>query len=494
MSRAVLIPLAAALLVAGCALSGPDYQRPGIELPGGFDQSGAAEGRAAQAGAPDAQPVPRDWWLSYRDPQLDALVANVLARNSDLRLAIAQVDEADAVLREVWSVLYPQIYLDGGISRSQVSAAGAVPLASTVPRLRTDNRIALSTSYEIDFWGKVRRGAEAAEAQTLATRYARDVVELALTGAATQAWFALRSVDSQIALTRESLALRVDSLDLVRARARGGVASELELNQAESARAEAAVQLNELERQRAAVERQLGVLSGRPDLRVEPGDLQRMPVPPTPPPGLPSSLLDRRPDLRQAEENLVAANARIGVAKAALRPTITLNALLGGQSAELSDLLTSGARIWTLGFGLSLPIFDAGRLDARVDQAEARQRQALAAYQRTAETAYREVADALENLARAQRAEADLNARLLASRNSVRLSTLRYDSGYSGYLEVIDAQRVANEAGLAFVRNRQAMLAYSVDLMKALGGGWTDPAQPAAAADLNGERSSSSSR
>lgn len=483
MRRALLAALAAAALSAGCALSGPDYQRPATTLPASFDEA-----------ASPAPSIPRDWWTLYRDPGLDALLGDALARNADLRLAIAQVDEAEAVLREAWAVLSPQVTLDGGVSRSQVTTRGATPLPSGFPRIRTDNRIALSTSFELDFWGRLRRGAEAAEAQTFATRYARDVVELALAGAATQAWFALRSVDSQMALTRETLALRDESLELVRARARGGIASDLDLNQAESARAEAAIQLNELQRQRAALERQLGALSGRPELRVEAGDLNRMPVPPAPPAGLPASLLDRRPDLRQAEENLVAANARIGVAKAALRPTISLTGSLGGQSRDLSDLLSSGARIWSLGFGLTLPIFDAGRLEARVDQAEARQRQALAAYQKTAETAYREVADGLENLARARRAESDLEARLRAARNTVRLATLRYEAGYSSFLEVIDAQRVANDAGLAMVRNRQAMLAYSVDLMKALGGGWTDPLQAEAPAARNGERSSSSSR
>jgi multidrug efflux system outer membrane protein len=186
-------------------------------------------------------------------------------------------------------------------------------------------------------------------------------------------------------------------------------------------------------------------------------------------------LLDRRPDLRLAEQNLVAANARIGVARAAMLPTITLTGAFGGQSRDLSDLLAGGARIWSLGFGLTLPIFDAGRLVARADQAEARHRQLLAAYQKAAESAFREVADALSGIERSERAERVIEQRLAAARTAHGLATRRYEAGYSSYLEVLDADRVRNDAEIALVRNRQARLSFSVDLMKALGGGWMEP-------------------
>jgi multidrug efflux system outer membrane protein len=220
------------------------------------------------------------------------------------------------------------------------------------------------------------------------------------------------------------------------------------------------------------VEHQLGQLAGRLDLKVPPADLFALPLPPVPPPGLPSALLERRPDIFSAEQSLVAANAQIGVARAALFPAISLTASLGAQSAELANLLSSGAGIWSLGLGVAAPIFDAGRREARVEQADARREQALAAYRRSIETAFREVADALVNVEESAGAESDLEARLRAARNALELSSLRYESGYSPYLEVLDAQRTANDAELAFVRNRQARLAFSVDLMKALGGGW----------------------
>lgn len=472
----------AALALAGCTVVGPDYRRPDQALPERFVDVMPTD--VAVAGAPDTA-LPADWWTLYRDPALDALVGAVLARNPDVRLAIAQVEEAEAALREAYAVLVPQVDLGASTTRSRITSLGATPVPPSVPLARSDQRIALSTAFELDLWGKLRRGAEAVDAQLAASRYARDVVALSLAGTTAQSWFALRSLDAQIAVTRESVQTRTESLEVVRARARGGVVSDLDVNQAEAARAEAALQLIELQRQRAAVERQLGALTGQPGLRVPAGDLRAMPVPPLPPAGLPSTLLDRRPDIRQAEAALQAANARIGVARAAMLPTISLTGSFGGQSAELSDLLRSGARIWSLGFGLTLPIFDAGRLQARAEQAEARQRQALAGYQKSIETAFREVGDALTNSERSAAAEGDLQARLDAARNSTRLARARYESGYSGYLELLDALRTQNDAELALIRNRQARLGYSVDLMKSLGGGWRQPeaatSSPAAA-------------
>jgi len=195
-------------------------------------------------------------------------------------------------------------------------------------------------------------------------------------------------------------------------------------------------------------------------------------VPPTPPAGLPSSLLERRPDIRAAEQSMIAANALIGAARAARFPAVSLTGFLGGQSAAVEDIANSG--VWGLGLGITLPLFDAGRRAAVEDQAAARYRQTLASWQRSVEGAFREVSDALVNLEHTSASEADLLERVQAARNALELSQIRYESGYSPYLEVLDAQRTANDAELAFVRNRQARLAFSVDLMKALGGGWSE--------------------
>jgi multidrug efflux system outer membrane protein len=219
---------------------------------------------------------------------------------------------------------------------------------------------------------------------------------------------------------------------------------------------------------------QLAVLTGVLDLNVEMADIKTLPIPPTPPAGLPSSLLEARPDVRQAEETMIAADANIGVAKAALYPTISLTASLGGESLELGDILKSASRIWTGGLSLYLPIFDAGKLDARVDQATAQQKQALAGYEGAIQNAFREVNDALVNLRQNAEREAALDRGQQAAKKALEVSENRYKSGYSAYLDVLDAQRVYNDTALAFIQSRQARLVATVELFKALGGGWKD--------------------
>jgi multidrug efflux system outer membrane protein len=456
-----------AMLLTGCAV-GPDYRRPAIDLPSVYPETPQADKSNAEEGAVSAQ-----WWTLYNDATLNELVSAALKNNVDLRRAIAQIDEAEAILSDISSSLFPEIDLGASQTKSRSSTLAAQPLPPGTPVITRSNRITLSTAFELDFWGKLRRASEAARAQALGSRYARDVTMLTLAGATTQAYFVLRSLDAQSSVTRENLVSREESLKVVRSRAGGGLASELEVNQAEGARADAAVQLRDLERQRALVEHQLGNLTGKLDLRIAVGDLMGLPAPALPPVGLPSSLLERRPDVQQAEQVLVSANAQIGVAKAALFPTFSLTGSYGGQSENLSNLFKGNARIWSYGPSVSLPILDAGKYSARTRQAEARQRQSLASYQKSVETAFREVADALTNVQQTMASVADVQARVDAARNALRLSRLRYEAGYSGFLDVLDAQRTANSAELALVQYRQLQLSYSVDLMKALGGGWS---------------------
>ena len=463
MNRWALIAFAFAL--SGCML-GPDYQRPQMPLPTSYADSPTANGPATATAALRA-----DWWTLYQDPILNDLVTAALSENVDVAAAVAKIEEFDADLREANASFFPEIDFGAGAARSRSSGSVASPAPI---RLSNDLRVALSTSFEIDFWGRLRRLLESARAQVLATHYAKDVVTLSLAGLTSQTYFSLRSLDAQITATKETLATRDEYLRLVRRRVDGGVASGLDLAQALGARSDAAAQLKDLTRQRALAEHLLGTLTGRLDLKIPFGDLAQLPVPPVPPTGLPSTLLDRRPDIRQAEENLAAANAQIGVAKAALLPKISLIGDFGGESTALSSLMQSGARIWSIGFGLALPIFTAGRLNAEVDATTARQKQALAGYQKSIQTAFREVSDALVNVGQTAAAEVDLQSSVDAARDALRLSTERYESGYSGYLDVLDAQRTLNNSQLALIRNRQALLSGSVDLMKALGGGWSD--------------------
>jgi len=458
MRKALLV-----LLLAGCTTVGPDYKRPEIGLPEQF--SGPASS--------DPATIPADWWTLYGDPTLNELVASAHANNADLRIAAAQVQEAEAIMRQARAALFPEVTGQFTRTRSRIGTLTQPPPVTTAPLERNDARLVASTSFEIDFWGRFGRADEAARAGLLGSQIAREVVGLTIGGITAQTYFGLRSLDAQIVALDNTIRLRRESLDIARARANAGLTSELDVHQAQGALSDALVQRREAGRQRALLERQLAQLSGKLDLKVSGGDLFALPVPPTPPAGLPSSLLERRPDIRAAEQTMIAANAQIGVARAARFPSVTLTAFLGGQSAAVEDIASSG--IWGLGLGIVGPIFDAGRRAAVEDQQAARFQQTLAQWQRSVEGAFREVSDALVNLEETGNSEAELRARVEAARNALELSRIRYESGYSPYLEVLDAQRTANDAEIAFVRNRQARLAFSVDLMRALGGGWKIP-------------------
>lgn len=461
------VPAAAlAVLLAGCAV-GPDYQRPEAALPGEFTVA------TSQADQPAAA-VKKDWWTLFQDATLNELVTQALAYNHDLLSAVARVEEAEGLAREANATFFPQIDLNAGASRSQVSEVTAIPLSSSTPRIRDARSAALKTSFEIDVWGKLRRANEAARAQVLASRYARDTVELSVAGLVTSGYLSLRAADASLALTQNTFEIRAKSLEIVKSRLQAGSASPIELHQAEGSLAAAEVQLVELRRLRALAQNQLALLTGKPDLRVAPGDLRQLPLPPVPPAGLPSALLEGRPDIRQAEESLISANAQIGVAKAALFPSLSLTGSLGSESAALSNLFAGGAGTWSLGLAAAMPIFDAGRNAARIDQASAVQKQSLIAYQKAVQTAFKEVNDALVGLRENAESERAQDKRVQAAQKTLELAQIRYEAGYSGFLDVLDAQRSANETLLASVSTRQSRLNSAVDLFKALGGGWQD--------------------
>lgn len=464
--RRAALPLLLASLLSGCAI-GPDFLRPVIELPQRFT-------RAAPEPIRPNPEVETAWWRHFQDPLLDDLVDRALARNASVLTAVARVEEAEAAAREAGAAFLPQIDLQGSAARNRISTSNAQPIPAGVPVIRNARGVALTTSYELDVWGRVRRANEAVRAQMLASHYARDAVSLSVAGLVAANYLALRAADAQLAVTAESLASRQETLQLVRTRVAGGIASPLEQAQAEGELAAIQAQEADLRRQRSLVLHQLALLTGTPDLSVEPGDLRRLPTPPIPPAGLPSSLVEGRPDVRQAEENLIAANAGIGVAKAGYFPRFALTGSLGTESAAMANLFGAGANTWSLGLSALMPLLDFGRTSARVDQASARERQAAIAYRNTLETAFKEVRDALVALFETGTAEAAQQARVDAARQALDIARKRYEAGYSGYLEVLDAQRTANTALTAYVGTRQARLASAVDLFKALGGGWKD--------------------
>jgi multidrug efflux system outer membrane protein len=472
--RLTLLALAIPLALAGCAL-GPDYQRPDARV--ALPDSYAGE---PVAGALTTTPaVAGRWWTLFGDTQLDALVDQALTSSPDALTAAARVEEADAVLRQVNAALLPQIDANAGISRSRSILPNAVEPTGL---LRNTNRIGLSTSFELDVWGRLRRASEAARAQALGTRYTSETVSLSLAASVTQAYLNLRALDAQLLVNRDSVSSQAKSTQLARVRFDGGYVSQLDVQQAEGALATYTAAQVQLEKNRALAESLLGLLVGQPGLKVAAGDLRSLPVPPTPPAGLPSSLLEARPDVRKAETDLIAANAKIGVAKAALFPSITLTGSLGRESRDLSDLFSPAAAVWSIGAGLTQPIFEGGRLRAQVEQVSAQQKQSLEAYRKSVQTAFREVNDALITVRQNGDSEVALGQAVQAAKRSLQLAQARYDSGYSPYLEVLTAQRTSNDATLAWVQNRQARLSSSVDLFKALGGGWKDGNAPQAAA------------
>lgn len=458
--------LVSAMWLSGCQIW-PDYLRPKVEVPTQFIEQakqGTAENKIAS-----------NWWTLYQDPILNELVEKALVNNRDIRLAVAKIEESDAVLREIGAFLLPQVGLEAAGRRTRVTEAGAFPVFAANPR---DNfNFAFATNFELDFWGKLRRSKEAARAQVISTRYAKDTVALSLAGLVASNYVTLRSLESQIVIAQSNLKSRENSLALTKRRFEGGVASALDVYQAEIASSNLAAQIADLKRMRSLAVNQLSMLTGDmnlaiADLPAKNQDLSAMPLPPVPPAGLPSSLLEARPDIRQAEELMVAANANIAVAKAALYPSISLTANYGGESLVLADVMKSAARIWTGGLSFNLPIFDAGKLNARVDQASAKQKQALVTYEGAIQSAFREVNDALVNLRQNTEREQALYQGQQSAKKALEISENRYQSGYSSYIDVLDAQRSFNDAGLAYVQSRQARLIASVDLFKALGGGW----------------------
>ena len=459
------VPLAVAALLAACATGSPEQRRAAVALPAQYP---GATGDAAATIAPR-------WWAQFGDAELERLVDAALANNSDIAQAVARVELADAQQREVGAALLPGVDLGGNATRSRSSGL-TTNARSSSGAVGNNVRLAASTSFELDFWGKLRNTDRAARASALASRDARDTVRLTVAGLTAQSWIALRAIDEQLRLTRDTLRSRDESLRVVGLRQQGGSSSGLEVEQARSQRADVVLQQIELERQRRLAESQLALLTGNAGLQLAVPEGAALPNAPVPPVGLPSTLLERRPDIQRAEQLLAAAEAQVAVARAAMYPTLSLTGLLGGESMELATLLNAPARIWSLGFGLTLPLFDGGRTAARTDQAKARQQEAVAAYQGAVSTAFKEAADAIGNSHAARLAVPDLAVRVEAGTRALKLAQMRFDAGYSGYLEVLDAQRSLNAAQLDQVRNRQSQLNHAVDLFKALGGGWV--AQP----------------
>lgn len=464
MNRLLLLIPVLALLLAGCAM-GPDYRRPTVNAPASW-----------RVAAPTNESLVNvSWWDFYRDPALTNLIAVALTNNFDLRIAAARIEEALGGYRAQRSFLLPSLNGSAAWTRARV---GDLPPASGVTAGQFD--VFGLLSYEVDLWGRIRRLTESARAQLLASEEARRTVQISLVSAVATTYFNLRALDRQLEIARETLAARTNVLELTRIKFSEtdglgfGIVSELDVRQAETQVHGARATIASLERAIAVTENALRYLLGDHPGEVPRGQtLAQQWQPDAIPAGIPSELLLRRPDLRAAEQQLIAANADIGAARAAYFPTISLTAALGVQSVQLDDLFSTGtSRAWRFAPQIAGPIFNGGRIRAGVQVAKARQQTALAVYEQAIRNAFREVDDALISITKLREQLAAEEANVVAERRRLELSQLRYDEGISSYTDLLDAQRFVFSAQLAAVQTRNDLLASVAQLYKALGGGW----------------------
>lgn len=457
------LALGLALLAAACVV-GPDYRRPALSTPDQY--------RGAPAATPAEPAVHDDWWTLFGDPGLERLVAVALAESADLRIAAARVEEARALAGVTRSRRFPEVTAGFSADRSKVSEE-TTPLPPGSFTTLDRRRASIDVSHGLDFWGRLRRLTEAAEADLLATAYGADAVRLDLVSEVVRGWFELHTFDRQLEIARATGATRKEGLELQQLRFDSGIISQLDLSQARAELAAANAAVPELEQAAAETENRLSVLIGRnPESIDRRTNLEGFALPPEVPPGLPSSLLARRPDIAAAEQRLVAANARIGAAKAAYFPTIALTGQFGTESTELSGLLASGSTIWRAAASLVAPVFNAGRTKREVEVARAREVQALESYRKTLLTAFAEVEDALSARRTARERLTALADGVEALDHALELARLRYEGGQSSYLEVLDAQRSLFSAQLGLAAARRAELDAAAALFEALGGGW----------------------
>ncbi|HEX5759595.1 MAG TPA: efflux transporter outer membrane subunit [Thermoanaerobaculia bacterium] len=470
MSRFRLAAALAALPLAACTALGPAYESPEVAMPAGYSA-------AAPVPAAAAATLPARWWTLFGDAALDRLVDEALGANQDLAAAAARVEEARALAGIARADQLPEVTVGVDASRTRLSRETLNLPPEVVIPLEIDRfRASANLFYELDFWGRLRRLTEAARAELLATEEGRRSVELGLVSEVAAAYFDLLAFDHQLQVVRDTLGSRGESVRLQRLRFDAGTISGLDLAQAEAELAATEATVPALERQVRLTEDRLAVLLGRIGGSVERGGALTAVAAPEVPVGLPSALLARRPDVVAAERRLAAANARIGAARAAYFPSIALTGFAGTESAELASLFGSGTGVWQAALGLVEPIFNAGRTRRQVEAARAREQQALAAYTRAVQGAFAEVEDALV-ARRTGAAEREILARQVeALARARRLAELRYEAGESSYLEVLDAERSLFRAELELSRARRNELAATVDLMRALGGGWETPA------------------
>jgi outer membrane protein, multidrug efflux system len=468
--RVVVVSIAA--LLAGCAV-GPNYQRPTVQVPQSFR---TPEPAPAQPAAGPASLADLKWWDVFRDDQLQQLIRTGLTRNYDLRDAIARVEGARASLGITRSNQYPNLNATGDIEFSRLSRDGSFPLPATFVSSQNRNwgQASLNLlSFEVDIWGRLRRATEATRANLLNAEENRKAVATTLVSDLATSYFSLRELDDELEISRRTLGTRQESLSLIRTRQTGGVATDLDLRQGEQLVYTAAQTIPVLQQQIEQTENRITLLLGENPGAIARGrNLTAQEVPPEVPAGLPSAMLERRPDVRAAEEALIAANAEIGVAKAAYFPQISLTGAIGGQSSQLSSLFSGPKSAWSFVPQISQPIFTAGKLRSTVKLAEAQRQSALVQYEKAIQTAFTDVSNALIAHQRVRESRVQQEGLVTALEDRTRLAYVRYRGGVDTQLNALDADRDLFQAQLTLSQIRLGELLSVVQLYKALGGGW----------------------
>jgi multidrug efflux system outer membrane protein len=463
--RTSYLSLVALLALNGCLL-GPNYERPAVDAPPAF--------RFAESDAKDL--VNTAWWEQFQDPALNALIATALADNKDVKIAAARVEQFLGQFETTRSQLFPQAAAGFDAQRQRVPL-GTTQLPPGVGPVFNRFQTSLSASWEIDFFGKLRRQTEAARANLLASEEGRRATILTLVASVASSYVNLLSLDRQLDIAKSTVASRAASVNVFQLRFSGGEVSQMELAQSQSEYQASLATIPQIELQIAQQEDALSILLGH-----NPGDIARdrelddLALPAVPA-GLPSELLERRPDLRQAEQDLIAANALIGAARALYFPSISLTGLFGSASGQFSSLFTGPARVWSYAGSVTLPIFTAGSIGGQVKQAEAQQQQTLFQYQKSIQVAFQEVADALVSLQKTREQLVVQGSQVDALRSYARLARLRFEGGYTSYIEVLDAERSLFNAQLSYAQTQGVVFTSAVSLYKAMGGGWVTDAE-----------------
>jgi len=418
------------------------------------------------------------WWTTFNEPPLTALIDEALANNLDLQVAMARIDAARSQVTLARTNLYPTVNVGVDAGRARVSRVGPSPIPQGFPATGDDYRLGLNASYELDLWGKYRAASQAAQNEVLASEYARETVRTAVAAEVARAYFQLLAADAQLRLLRDTLTLRDETVRLQTDRAQAGIIGDYDLAQARAERAAVVSDIAIAEQAIALNESALALLTGRSPRDVFAPMIARNATPaavldvPTVPAGLPSDMLERRPDIRQLEKSLAAASLRIDRARADYYPSIALTGALGTESTALGNLFSASSLFWSIGAGLLQPLFNLNAIDANVEAANARRAELVANYRQTVQAAFKDVHDALSANRTTRDALAAQTERSANLQQAYSLSDIRYKAGYSPYLEVLDAQRQLLQAQtLQIIAARDVRLAL-VDLAKALGGGW----------------------